>query len=128
MTSEKTVYRCNICGNIIEVLHTGDGELVCCDIPMDLLTERIEGTGQEKHIPILEETEDGVKVKVGSMPHPMEDKHCIEWVEVIAGDEVYRKVLNPGDEPEAEFKLKLGDISQIEVREYCNIHGLWRGE
>jgi len=126
MTEKEEVYRCNICGNIVEVFHIGTGKLECCQNPMELLEEREEGMGAEKHIPVLEETDEGVKVKVGSLPHPMEENHCIEWVEVVTGDQVHRKVLKPGDAPEAEFKLKLDDISQIVVREYCSIHGLWR--
>lgn len=127
MTEEREVYRCNICGNITEVLHTGYGKIECCDNPMELLYEKLEGVGQEKHVPILEKTSDGIKIKVGSIPHPMEEKHCIEWVEIVADDQVYRKDLKPGDKPEAEFKLKSGDISQVKVREYCNIHSLWKG-
>lgn len=126
MTEKKQVYRCNICGNIVEVLHIGTGKLTCCENQMELLTEKEDGTGPEKHLPVIEETENGVKVKVGSNPHPMEENHCIEWVEMIADNKVYRKAFKPGDVPEAEFNVKLDDISQVILREYCSIHGLWK--
>jgi len=123
MTELKQIYRCNICGNIVEVLHTGRGELVCCGEPMELLKEKADETGNEKHIPVIEKTEKGIKVKVGSIPHPMEEKHYIEWIEVTANGVSYRKFLKPGDKPEAEFEIK---AEKIEAREYCSIHGLWR--
>lgn len=123
MTEQKQVYKCNVCGNIVEVLHAGAGQLVCCGQPMELLEEKTEDVGQEKHVPVMERTETGVKVKVGSTPHPMEEKHHIEWIEIIADGRACRKFLKPGDEPEAEFETKAG---KIEAREYCNIHGLWR--
>ena len=123
MTELKQIYRCNICGNIVEVLHVGGGTLVCCGQPMELLQEKTEDVGQEKHVPVIEKTETGIKVKVGSVPHPMEEKHYIEWVEIIADSKVYRKFLKPEDKPEAEFKIK---AEKIEAREYCNIHGLWK--
>jgi superoxide reductase len=123
MTEQKQVYKCNICGNIVEVLHTGVGQLVCCGQPMELLEEKTEDVGQEKHVPVIERTDAGVKVKVGSVPHPMEEKHYIEWIEIIADGRSCRKFLNPGDKPEAEFEVK---AEKIEAREYCNIHGLWK--
>lgn len=126
MTEREEIYRCNICGNIVEVLHSGTKNLECCKNPMELLKEKEEGMGVEKHVPVLEESDEGVKVSIGSIPHPMEEKHCIEWVEIVADGKVYRKVLKPGDAPEAEFKVKPEDISQVVVREYCSIHGLWR--
>lgn len=126
MTDDKEVYRCNICGNMVEVLHIGTGKLTCCENPMELLKEREEGTGTEKHLPVMEKTDKGVKIKVGSTAHPMEENHCIEWVELVADNQVYRKILKPGDMPEAEFDVKLDDISQIGLREYCSIHGLWK--
>jgi len=119
------VFKCNICGNIVEVLHVGGGELVCCGQPMELLKEKTEEVGKEKHVPVIEKTESGVKIKVGAVPHPMEEKHYIEWIEIIAKGRVYRKFLSPQDKPEAEFKIK---VEKIEARAYCNIHGLWRGE
>jgi len=123
MTKMYEIYKCKICGNIVEVLHTGVGQLVCCGQPMELLKEKTEDVGQEKHVPVIEKTETGIKVKVGSVPHPMEEKHYIEWVEIIADGRVYKKFLKPGDKPEAEFEIK---AAKIEAREYCNIHGLWK--
>ncbi len=123
MTKRLQVYKCEICGNIVELLHTGIGELVCCGQPMKLLKEKTEDTGQEKHLPVIERTESGIKVKVGSIPHPMEEKHYIEWIEIIADDETYRKFLKQGDTPEALFEIK---AEEIEAREYCSIHGLWK--
>jgi len=117
------IYKCNICGNIIEVLNVGGGELVCCGQPMELLTEKTDDNGKEKHVPVVEETETGVRVKVGSVPHPMEENHYIEWIEVIADGVVHRKFLNPGDKPEVEFNVM---AERIEAREYCSIHGLWK--
>ncbi|MHA1238277.1 MAG: desulfoferrodoxin [Candidatus Odinarchaeia archaeon] len=125
MTEQKQIYRCNICGNIVEVLHSGIGELVCCGQLMELLKEKTEDVGQEKHVPIIEKTESGVKVKVSSISHPMEEKHYIEWIEINADGNVYRKFLKPGDQPEAEFKLT---AKKIEAREYCTIHGLWKSK
>ncbi|OGM02007.1 desulfoferrodoxin [Candidatus Woesearchaeota archaeon RBG_13_36_6] len=123
MTQQNQIYKCNICGNIVEVLHPGAGELVCCGKPMELLKEKTKDIGQEKHVPIIEKTKTGIKVKVGSVPHPMEEKHYIEWIELIADGVIYRKFLKPGQKPEAEFNIK---AKRIESREYCNIHGLWR--
>jgi len=124
MTELRQIYRCEICGNIVEVLHVGVGELVCCGQSMKLLEEKTEDEGREKHAPIIERTDKGVRVKVGSVPHPMEEKHHIEWIEVIADGEVHRKRLKPGDAPEAEFKTS---AEKIEARELCNVHGLWKG-
>ena len=123
MTELKQVYKCSICGNIVEVLHAGIGELVCCGEPMELLKEKTDETGNEKHVPVIEKTETGIKVKVGSIPHPMEEKHYIEWIEIIADGISYRKFLKPGEKPEVEFEIK---AEKIEAREYCSIHGLWR--
>ncbi len=123
MTEQKQIYRCNICGNIVEVLRSGVGTLVCCGQPMELLKEKTEDVGREKHVPVVERMENLVRVKVGSIPHPMEENHYIEWIEIIANGKVYRKFLNPGDKPEAEFEIKAG---KVEAREYCSVHGLWR--
>jgi len=123
MTELKQVYRCNVCGNIVEVLHTGKGELVCCGEPMELLQEKTVDVGQEKHVPVVETAAKGIKVKVGSVPHPMEEKHYIEWVEIVTDGEICRQFLKPGDKPEADFEA----VSQkVIAREYCNIHGLWK--
>lgn len=123
MTELNQIYKCNICGNIIEVIHTGVGQLVCCGQPMELLTEKTEDVGLEKHVPVIEKVGDKVKVKVGSVPHPMEQKHYIEWIEIITDGRTYRKFLKPEDKPEAEFEIT---AEEIEAREYCNIHGLWK--
>jgi len=123
MTELKQIYRCNVCGNIVEMLHASDGELVCCEEPMELLKEKTEDVGREKHVPIVEKTETGIMVKVNSVPHPMEKEHYIEWIEIIADEKVYRKFLKPGDKPEAEFCI---EAEKVEAREYCNIHGLWK--
>jgi len=123
MTELKQVYKCNVCGNITEVLHIGKGELVCCGQPMELLQEKATDVGQEKHVPVIEATDRGIKVKVGDVPHPMEEKHYIEWVEIIADGESCRIFLKPGAKPEAEFDIK---PQKATAREYCSIHGLWK--
>lgn len=125
MTQRKEIYKCNVCGNIVEVLHAGVGELVCCGQPMQLLVEKKQDVGNEKHVPVIEKTPGGVKVKVGSVPHPMEEKHYIEWVELHADGIVYRKFLKPGEKPEAEFCVTAETLS---AREYCTIHGLWKSK
>ena len=124
MTKKLQVYKCEVCGNIVEVLHEGKGELVCCGKPMKLYEENAVDAAQEKHVPIIEKTDSGVKVKVGSVSHPMEEKHYIEWIEVISDGKAYRNFLEPGSVPEAEFTGVFQDIS---VRAYCNVHGLWKG-
>ena len=116
------VYKCLVCGNIVEMLHTGDGELVCCGQPMELLTENTVDASKEKHVPVIEKTAAGVLVKIGAVPHPMEEKHYIEWIELLADGQAYRKFLKPGDKPEAEFCVA---AKQMTARELCNIHGLW---
>jgi superoxide reductase len=123
MAEKLQIYKCDLCGNIVEVVHGGGGELVCCGEAMKLFVENTVDAAKEKHVPVVEKTADGVKVKVGSVPHPMEQKHYIEWVEVIAGDKVYRAFLNPGDVPEAVFCI---DAWPVVAREYCNLHGLWK--
>ncbi|MFA5102726.1 MAG: desulfoferrodoxin [Candidatus Thermoplasmatota archaeon] len=125
MVELKQVYKCNVCGNIVEVVHAGVGELVCCGQPMELLKEKMQDAGNEKHVPVLEKTATGVKVKIGSIPHPMEEKHYIEWIELHADDAVYRKFLKPMDKPEAEFCVNAQHLS---ARDYCNIHGLWKSK
>jgi len=119
------IYRCKICGNIVEVVHAGSGTLVCCGEEMELLKENTVEASKEKHIPVIEKINDNVGVKVGSIPHPMEEKHYIEFIELIADGRVYRKFLKPGDKPEAEFCVRAIEIS---AREYCNLHGLWLGK
>jgi superoxide reductase len=124
MTAKLQVYKCEKCGNIVEVLHEGKGELVCCGEPMKLFKENTVDAAKEKHVPVLEKTASGVKVKVGSVPHPMEENHYIEWVEIIDGGKAYRQFLKPGEAPEAAFEVKGEGIF---AREYCNLHGLWKG-
>ena len=124
MTERLQVYKCEACGNIVEVLHAGKGELVCCNQPMKLLEENTVDAAREKHVPIVEKTADGFKVKVGSVAHPMDEKHYIEWIELIVGDKADRQFLNPGDTPEAVFNVQ---AEQTTAREFCNLHGLWKG-
>jgi len=125
MIQVKQIYKCSICGNIVEVLYAGGGTLVCCGKPMEVLVEKTQDQGMEKHVPVIEKTEDGVKVKVGSVEHPMEENHYIQWIELIADGVSFRKFLKPGDKPEAEFKVK---AENLEAREHCNLHGLWKGK
>lgn len=117
------VYKCEICGNIVEVLHVGGGELVCCGKPMKLLKENTTDAAKEKHVPLIEKTSDGYRVMVGSVAHPMEEKHYIQWIELIADEKSYIKFLKPGEKPEAEFCV---EADKVKAREYCNLHGLWK--
>ncbi|MBA7695462.1 Desulfoferrodoxin [subsurface metagenome] len=125
MAEKLQVYKCTVCGNIVEVLHGGVGELVCCGKPMELLDEKTANAATEKHLPVIEKMADKVRVKVGSIPHPMEEKHYIEWIELLADGKAYRQFLEPGGEPEAVFNVEADSVS---AREYCNVHGLWKGE
>lgn len=118
------IYKCSICGNIVDVIHAGGGELVCCGKPMDLLIENSQDASTEKHVPVIEKTASGIKVLIGETPHPMENSHYIEWIEVISDGKSFRKFLNPGDEPMAEFCIEYSD--DLIAREYCNLHGLWK--
>jgi len=123
MAEKLQVYKCDACGNIVEVLHGGGGELVCCGEPMKLLVENTVDAAKEKHVPVIEKVAGGFKVNVGSVAHPMEEKHYIEWIEIIADGEAYRQFLNPGEAPEATFNIA---AEKITAREYCNLHGLWK--
>jgi superoxide reductase len=123
MTEKLQVYKCEICGNIVEVLHAGAGELVCCGQPMKQTVENTVDAAKEKHVPVIEKIAGGFKVKVGSVAHPMEEKHYIEWIEIIADGKAYRQFLSPGQVPEATFMLEAATVA---AREYCNIHGLWK--
>jgi superoxide reductase len=127
MTENNQVYICEICNNVIKVLHAGVGELVCCGKPMNLIkAHTIEEEGNEKHVPVIEKTPTGVKVKVGSVPHPMEEKHFIGGIGIfVEGEKSQWKVLKPGDPPEVEFEEK-GKVLFAESN--CNIHGLWKSE
>ena len=124
MAEKLEIYKCEVCGNIVEVLHGGKGELVCCGKPMVLQKENTVDAAKEKHVPVVEKTADSVKVKVGDVAHPMEEKHYIQWVEIIADGKAYRQFLNPGEAPEATFNIQ---ADQVTAREYCSLHGLWKG-
>ena len=125
MAKKLQVYKCAACGNIVEVLHGGVGELVCCGKPMENLVAKTADEGKEKHVPVIEKIDGGIKVKVGNIAHPMEAEHFIEWIEVIADGKAYRQFLKPGDAPEAEFAV---EADQITAREHCNKHGMWEGK
>ncbi len=123
MAKKLEIYKCMICGNIVEVLHGGAGELVCCGEAMERQGENTVDAAKEKHVPVIEKIDGGFKVKVGSAAHPMEEKHYIEWIELIADGKAYRQFLNPGDTPEAVFSI---EAESAIAREYCNLHGLWK--
>lgn len=118
------IYKCMACGNIVEILCAGDGKLVCCSKPMELLEEKTADAATEKHVPVIEKVDGGYKVKVGSVPHPMEKEHHIEWIELLADGKAYRQFLEPGQAPEAVFNA---DAASVTAREHCNVHGLWKG-
>lgn len=122
MTKMLEVYKCETCGNVIKVVHASGGSLVCCGHPMVLQQEKTADLGKEKHVPVVEKTKNGILVKIGSVPHPMEDKHYIEWVEVRSGENLYIKGFKPGEKPEAEFCIP---DANVKARVYCNVHGLW---
>ena len=123
MTKRLEVYKCEVCGNITMVMHAGKGELVCCEQPMKLMAENTVDAAKEKHVPVIEKTDAGYTVKVGSVPHPMEEKHLIEWIELQAGDDVHLAFLEPGAAPQASFAVQ---ADQVSAREFCNLHGLWK--
>ena len=122
MTNLFEIYKCDVCKNIVEVVDSSDGILVCCDQNMKLLKPKTEDKGNEKHVPIIEKTDKGYKVIVGKVLHPMEDEHFIEWIELIEGKKSYQKFLKPKDQPIAFFET---DAKEVIAREHCNIHGLW---
>ncbi|NLL51293.1 MAG: desulfoferrodoxin [Peptococcaceae bacterium] len=124
MTKIREMYECAICGNLVEVVHAGAPALVCCKQPMKLLEGNTVDASGEKHVPVVQSTENGVLAKVGSIEHPMEEKHYIAFIEVLTADRVYRAELKPGQKPEAFFPVTMNEI--VEVREYCNLHGLWK--
>lgn len=125
MASQLEVYKCEVCGNIVEVLHGGAGELVCCGEAMALLEENTVDAAREKHVPVIERGNGTITVKVGSVPHPMEEAHYIEWIELIADGKAYRQFLKPGETPVATFAVT---ATQVTAREYCNLHGHWKAE
>lgn len=122
MTEMLQVYRCEKCGNIVKVVRGGVGDLVCCGQPMILEQEKMTDQGNEKHVPVIEKTANGILVKVGATAHPMLPEHHIEWIEVRYQDKLYVKKLEAGEKPEAEFCVP--DVN-VKAREYCNVHGLW---
>lgn len=123
MAMKLQVFKCNVCGHMVEVIHEGAGTLTCCNQPMQLMEENTVDAALEKHVPVIEETAGGILVKVGSVAHPMQDEHYIEWIELLADGKAYRQFLAPGEKPEALFTIKAKDVS---AREYCNLHGLWK--
>jgi len=126
MTKVREIYKCTVCGNIVEVLHAGVGELVCCGEPMQKQEPKTEDASTEKHVPYIEKTDEGILVKVGqNQDHPMEEKHYIEWIQLIADGKSYRQHLKPGDKPQALFTIS---AENVEAREYCNVHGLWQNK
>ena len=124
MTKRLEVYKCALCGTLVEGLHESQGQLVCCGQPMKLMVENTVDASKEKHIPLVERVPGGVKVTVGSVLHPMEEKHYIEWIELIIGDDVLRKYLKPGMPPVVVFEGVAAP--NVVAREFCNLHGLWR--
>lgn len=126
MTEKGQVYRCNVCGNIVTLLCAGPGNLVCCEVPMEILEAKQGDVGPEKHIPIINGYDNGIKVKVGEIPHPMDENHYIQWIELSHGNQMYVQFLEPEDEPEANFPVKFHDEKGIKARSYCNIHGFWK--
>jgi superoxide reductase len=124
MTKLREIYKCEICGNIVEIVHTGGGSLVCCNEEMKLLEEKTDDSANEKHVPYIQKTMSGILVKIGQkQDHPMTEEHYIEWIQVIADGVAYRKFLKPGNKPEAEFSIEADNVI---AREYCNVHGLWK--
>jgi len=122
MTKMFEVYKCEVCGNITKVIHNSNGLLVCCGKPMILQQEKTADQGKEKHVPVVEKSEKGIMIRVGSIPHPMEETHYLEWVDVRTGENVYVRGFKPGEKPETEFCIA---DTNVKVRAYCNVHGLW---
>ncbi|MCC7554007.1 MAG: desulfoferrodoxin [Methanobacteriaceae archaeon] len=124
MTEVNEIYKCNKCGNIVEILEAGTAVVECCGEPMELLEAIQREEGTEKHIPVITVNKDNVKVEVGSTPHPMVDDHWINFIELCVGDQIYRQRLNPGDKPCASFNV-IASNQEVSSRIYCNVHGLW---
>jgi len=123
MTQNLQIYRCDVCGNMVEVVRSGKGQLVCCGQPMILEEANTKDASLEKHVPVIEKTEKGFRVQVGETIHPMTEEHYIEWIELLADGQAFRKFLNPGDQPIAEFCI---EAKEVVAKEYCNLHGLWQ--
>lgn len=133
MTKKHEIYHCTICGNMVEVIDEGLGQLVCCGKPMQLMKENTIDASREKHVPIVQTDGNVVRVSVGSTAHPMTEEHWIKWIELSVGNKVCRKELSPGDKPEAAFTIcstcsSSCDATKLKVRAYCNLHGLWKSE
>lgn len=125
MIKKDQLYRCQVCGNIVDVRHEGTGELVCCNKSMNLLRANTEDAATEKHVPVVTRTEDGITVRVGEVDHPMDEDHYIEWITLVTESGTKTVYLAPGDEPKAIFKIT---AQSGVVYEYCNLHGLWKVE
>ena len=126
MAEINEIYKCSVCGNVVEVTFGSAGQLVCCGKPMELMAEKTQDEGNEKHVPVAENVEGNqFRIKVGAEPHPMEEAHYIQWIEVLKDDGLIRKHLKPGDAPEKEFAIQR---SPVKLRCFCNIHGLWAAE
>ena len=125
MTKLNQIYKCNICGNIVEVVHNGVGQLVCCGKPMEKMEAKTEDQGKEKHLPIIKKDKKEYQIKVGEIPHPMEKDHYIEWIEIAGEQGSCKKFLKAEDSPEAKFAA---DELKIKARIFCNIHGLWKNK
>ena len=123
-TQKLQVYKCKVCGNMVEVVHAAGGTMVCCNQTMTLLREGETDAAVEKHVPVITKLDNGFKVAIGAIGHPMEDKHFIEWIELVADGRAYREFLKPGQPPEATFMIH---ADQVSAREFCNLHGLWKG-
>jgi superoxide reductase len=125
MAEKLQVYKCSNCGNMVEVLTAGTGSPACCDRPMQNLAAKTADQGREKHTPVIEKDNGSIKVKIGSLPHPMEEKHYIEWIEVVTDGKVYRQFLSPGQTPEAVFNVS---ARNVRARQHCNLHGMWEAK
>jgi superoxide reductase len=125
MAEKLEIYKCLACGNIVEVVHGGGGRLICCGRTMENMVAKSSDQGQEKHVPVIEKANGGIRVKIGSVPHPMESDHFIEWVEVLVDGKSYRQFLSPGQNPEAVFAV---EGTSVTAREHCNKHGLWEAK
>lgn len=133
MTELKQIYKCAVCGNIVEVIHTGAGELVCCGQAMAQQEENTVDAAQEKHVPVIEKKEDGITVRIGEVAHPMDEDHYIEWIELVSDNGITRKYLKPGEAAELSCDCEgecscCGGAGTVKARAYCNIHGLWSAE
>ncbi|MFW6386773.1 MAG: desulfoferrodoxin [Bacillota bacterium] len=126
MAEFRGIYKCVVCDNVVEVVRSGIGTLVCCGEDMEKLEAKTVDEGKEKHVPVIEETDSGVLVKVGDVDHPMEENHYIKLIEVLTEDKVLRAELEPGQKPQAEFNIDIGEV--VSAREYCTVHDLWENE